>query len=488
MKVAIVKLSVFAVAAALSACGGGTTSATPSVTPASSAGPITGFGSVIVNGKEYNTNNAVFDVNNESNHSQNDLSVGQIVTVDGAKDANGNFTANRVHFQAEVEGLVTAIDTGAGTLTVLGQTVQTTASTVFIRVTDLTGLKVNDPVEISGTRKGDGNIVASAVKKEPVQKNNSELHGEISALNASTKTFMIGKQVVDYSSATLTPTGASLANGVRLALKGNLDSSTNKVVASKIHVERDGDNRTTGSETELEGAVQSVASDMSSFKVNGINVIFTPDTTFQKGRTKADIVTGARVEVDGVSQSDGTVKAVRIDIDAANPKSQSGLAGVVSQVDQIAMTFSVLGVKVTVTPKTQVSSDDDDHGFKFSKLQNGDRILVGIAPRDSSVVAIKIQRQKSDQRSRDQARSAMTTFDQANGKFTVATVSVITNASTRYFVSGKSTDSNGFFAAASQKGAVVSATGAYTTADSAITATEASVLKTASDEGGEGQP
>ena len=61
-------------------------------------GPISTFGSVIVNGVRYDTSSATFSVNGLSG-SQDDLRVGQVITVSGSIDDNGvDGNADEVNF------------------------------------------------------------------------------------------------------------------------------------------------------------------------------------------------------------------------------------------------------------------------------------------------------------------------------------------------------------------------------------------------------
>ena len=107
-------------ALALISCGGGGSSSdsTSSVavtppTPVSSSGfvsgPIDGFGSIIVNGERYETDGASFIINDEAG-SQDDLRVGQIVTLQTSMDNNGNRRADRVEYDSELEGPITSIN------------------------------------------------------------------------------------------------------------------------------------------------------------------------------------------------------------------------------------------------------------------------------------------------------------------------------------------------------------------------------------------
>ncbi len=94
-------------------------------------GPITGFGSVIVNGVRYATSGASIIVDGAS-ATEADLAIGQVVRVEGSVDANGTTgTATTIIFDDDVEGPVQSIDLATGRIVVLGQPVQTSAATSF---------------------------------------------------------------------------------------------------------------------------------------------------------------------------------------------------------------------------------------------------------------------------------------------------------------------------------------------------------------------
>ena len=101
-----------------------TGSGTTSPGPASMAmGMITSFGSVILNGIEYQTTGTRIKVDGQ-NASQGDLRVGYYVHVTGHHDDGANLDiADQIDFRGDVEGPVSAVDPVAMTLVVLGQTV-----------------------------------------------------------------------------------------------------------------------------------------------------------------------------------------------------------------------------------------------------------------------------------------------------------------------------------------------------------------------------
>ena len=166
--------------AAIAACGGDPSTNDASATGKAKqvSGPITGFGSVIVNGKRYGTDNAQFDVD-EHPASETDREVGMIVKVAIGTDGN----AERVEYDENVEGPVTAIDLAAGEITVLGQTVFVDELTNFEGVT-LETLAVGDRVEVSGSPTEGDAILASYIELEADPgSTDGEVQGRVAALD-----------------------------------------------------------------------------------------------------------------------------------------------------------------------------------------------------------------------------------------------------------------------------------------------------------------
>ena len=119
----------------LSGCGGGggSSSGTGSVT---TSGVITGFGSVYVNGVEYETDGSSFslDDGDDGIESEDELEVGMVVTLTGTLNADGvTGTATHIEYDDELEGIVSAsnVSNGIGTLVTMGQTVNVDADTEF---------------------------------------------------------------------------------------------------------------------------------------------------------------------------------------------------------------------------------------------------------------------------------------------------------------------------------------------------------------------
>lgn len=136
---------VLATAAFLTACGGGgagsSGSSTPAATAAQSAavssGTVTAFGSVFVNGHEFDSSSATI-VDDDTGASvpgssaTSALAVGMDVDVTpAAGSTNAAPKAQEIHITPLVRGPVDASDSTAAQLSVLGQLVQLSATTVF---------------------------------------------------------------------------------------------------------------------------------------------------------------------------------------------------------------------------------------------------------------------------------------------------------------------------------------------------------------------
>ncbi|NNE45939.1 MAG: hypothetical protein HKN37_04680, partial [Rhodothermales bacterium] len=154
-------------------------------------GPISTFGSIVTNGVRYDTASATFTVNDASG-SEDDLRVGQIVTVKGTISDDGTTgTANEVIFDDTVKGPVASIDLVAGSLVVLGQTVRVSPDTSFddsFSPASLDGVAVAQIVEVSGQFDANGNIVATRIEPKPAG-TQYEVHGTVSNLDTGNMRF-----------------------------------------------------------------------------------------------------------------------------------------------------------------------------------------------------------------------------------------------------------------------------------------------------------
>lgn len=411
------------------ACGGGGTTGTPAATSKAvvTYGTITGFGSVIIDGVRYDTSRARFEVDNTGGRTQDDLNVGQRVTVVGREDDRGNHFADDVEYDAELNGSITAIDVQAGSLQALGQTIRTDAATVFFGVADLSALVVGDFIEVSGSRAADNSIVASYIEREAPE-SEVELHGLVAALDTAARTFSIGQQSVSYAGASISPAGFALANGSYVEVEGQVSNGV--LVARKVESEDDFDDAANGTAAEIEGLIREVAADRSSIRIDSTLVRLSSSTVYSNG-TANDLVTGIEVEVEGVIAADGVIDARKVELRNDRDDEDGELEGTISAIDSSNRTITVLGTVVRITDSTVFRDDrDENRSFTFANLVVGDYVELGLAEVDDVLVATKVERDASDGES--SLEGNVDRFDSAARTLTVSGADVATsNASHR---------------------------------------------------------
>ena len=152
--------------AVLNACGagggGGIASAIPTGggsggggiggTGVTSSGTIDSFGSIFVNGVEFETSDAEILLDGKP-ASEDDLAIGMVVVVSGTLNDDGETgTANSVAFDDELQGPIEAIVRGADgdsvVLTVLGVPVLVERNVTVFEDTSLAALTIRDLIEV----------------------------------------------------------------------------------------------------------------------------------------------------------------------------------------------------------------------------------------------------------------------------------------------------------------------------------------------------
>jgi len=301
-----------AAALLLTSCGPGTQVAgiegSGAPAPITATGPVTGFGSIFVNGVEYTTTSAQIHIDDQPG-SESQLAVGEIVTVTGTLNADDmTGTATQVIFLGNVLGPVTAVNVPTDTLVVLGQTVLVTASTVFdpsIQPPQIAGIKTDDRLEVSGFPDSSGRIVASHIQLAPT---NSALRvqGVVQGLDTSAFVFHVNALAVDYSAATLhgTLSDASLVDveGSSLSAAGALMATTVTVLPPP--------GGAPDSRGEVEGLITTFTS-ISDFVVNGVHVTTNASTQFVLNGIALGV--DVRVDVEGSFDSSGTLVAESVE-------------------------------------------------------------------------------------------------------------------------------------------------------------------------------
>lgn len=446
-------------ALSLTACGGSGSSATDDGTtqaPPKSrvTGPITGFGSVIVNGRHYDTDGTSFEVDDASATEQ-DLEVGMVVTL----ESDGAGQALRVSYDAKVEGPLSSLDAAAGQLVVLGQRVLVDDLTNWENTT-LETVQVGDFLEVSGSVNASGDILASYVERgEP--ESEVEVEGEISQLNEAEQSFRINLLTVDYASASLfdVPQG-QLSDGLLVEVEGQLDEA-GVLIASSVEAEDRYADIADDEEVEISGVIGNL--DGSRFSIDGLDIVFDSRTEFDDGSAE-DLRDGARVEVEGFLNDQGELLADSIEFEL-EPDNEFEAA--VESVDLAASSFTLLGgISFLVTADTRME-DDSERGtrqFDISDIEVGDRLEVSAANRDGTLVALMIEREDEGEDDDGDGRSdgseisgVIESLNEAEQRFVLQGVTVQITETTEFEDHADSAD----FFSRSQPGDRISAEGSY---------------------------
>lgn len=177
-----------------------------------SAGPVSGLGSIIVNGVRYDVATATIVSEDELPLTEADLSLGQVVEVQGSDIVSGQSgaldtaTATKVKVRRALVGRVTAVafGAGAGTLTVLNQTVQINPKTVLP-----SNLVVGNEVAVHGfVDQGSGKLKATRVDRlsnstaDPTSPASYWVSGPVRSVSGGTG-FTVGEMTFTYNLAGL---------------------------------------------------------------------------------------------------------------------------------------------------------------------------------------------------------------------------------------------------------------------------------------------
>ncbi len=407
MKNMKLKATVLVVLSALSLAGcGGSSSDSPSQSQVlARSGVITGFGSVFVNGVEYMSSAAAVTANGVA-ADESKLALGMVVKLQGSINADGKTgTALSISYADELHGIVqaTALVAGKGTLTVMGQTVNVDATTVFeskvSTITSVDMIAVGYIVEVSGYTAGDGAIYATRVELKKLAMASGdeiEVKGLIASLDDVAKTFMIGKQLIDYSKASLKDIPNSmLANDMYVEVKSTEGFSSNVLIASKVELDGDGKKGAdiaSGKELELEGIVTNVASD-SEFTLNDQVVLLSNTTKYEHG-TKDSIKKGVRLEVKGTMNADHKLAAEKVEL---RQESNIEIKALVEAVDATASTVTMLGQVIHVNTLTALKDDKNEKRyFSLSDITaNVDTLEIHAYLDSGSLVASKLKRESA---------------------------------------------------------------------------------------------
>ncbi|HET9821359.1 MAG TPA: DUF5666 domain-containing protein, partial [Burkholderiaceae bacterium] len=327
-----------------SGCGGGVETGGTGASNTYAEGPITGFGSVIVNGVRFDDRSADVEDVVDGAKTRSDLKLGMVIEVDAGRvsdDGLGNrsATASSVRINPHLVGPVTALDLVNGRLFVLGLPVRLTSATVLEGLANgVSSLALGQIVEVHGFFEP--MMMSMGYVATRLERRSAALayrvRGMAHAVDGGAKTLQIGDQVFDLADTGM-PGGLNNGGFVRLVVRTDQVEGRWRVLRAALETRRLADR----DEAELEGVITTFTSN-ASFAVNGITV-----DASSASRPASGLGTGVRVKVRGRAMG-GLVVASSVELHSDDDAYSEGidLRGVVSGLDIAAKTFVMRGVSV----------------------------------------------------------------------------------------------------------------------------------------------
>lgn len=461
------------IAVTLAACHGSsndngatTTSSQPTTTTAPTqltTGVITGFGSVFVNGIEFQRRVDIdpakattfkFD---DTLHPEGDLRVGMIVTIKGTIDdaaKKGEFEA--IEFQPEIRGPLDnlGVDLVNDKLKIMGRDIIVDASTVFDGLRDLNELESeltashHPELEISGTMDNSGAFHATRIAKkaDDFSGGKVELQGTIAASPAPTTSgFSVGNISVVVTGTTVFAdmTASDIAAGLLVEVRGALSGSTLTAVriGKKSGVS---EGIEVNDNVRIEGlAAGPIAG--GSFTLNGPNGPVTVKvdgaTVYLQGGSAADstiVAANAKLEVEGSLQADLSILATKISIELEKTVKLEGDLEAGAAVDTTAGTIKLNGVTAKIGSLTRLI--DSKSGVLYTSLAAfnlvvGEHLqIAGSVDAAGAVTASQVQRTPAPKKTVRFIQGPVSGIDVAGSTFTILGITVDTSLTSEFHV------------------------------------------------------
>lgn len=354
-----------------------------------SSGTVTSFGSVFVNGVEFETDSSTFEIEDASG-SQQGLRIGMVVQVSGSINADGiTGTATHINYGDDLEGPVSDLIEGVDTTSfkVFGKTVVISAAYTAFEGVDFAGVSNGNVIEVSGYYDQNGALQASYIERKSLNSNAStifEIKGLITNLSGSN--FQVQGVNIDASSANLNDLENGLQNNQFVEVKGTF--SNNTITATEVEGEG---SLNEGEEVEIEGIVTRYVSN-SDFDVNGQKVNASAALFSPSGIT---ITAGTKLEVEG-TVSNGVLNATEVELREGGAE----VSATVETIDLVNNRFTVdvlsgqlVTVQLTTTTRLEDELGENDN-LLLSELNVDDFVEVqGIESDSSTIIATRIKRE-----------------------------------------------------------------------------------------------
>ena len=366
-----------------------------------STGPVTGFGSVFVSGNEFATNGTSFTVDGILNASERQLKKGMIILVNGtiSEDYKTNQvvqrTARTILYEDTIEGPVQFVAPDGLSLIVLGQTVLINQSTIIDpSLPDISSLKRNDLVEVSGFVSGPGTVVATLIdRKNSGEATNYQVKGFISQYDVVHQSFTIGSLEVDYAGANIGQMPSPAGNawtGLLVDLHGaqGLSGAPGQygIRMSATNVKPETLRTENSASTEIEGFVSQISAP-GHFYLGNLPVQTSAGTIFEGGAIN-DILVGTHLEVYG-SLVGGIVNATKIEFEG-----ETELQANVAAINSADTTLTLIGLPaLAIQFDAQTALQGQGNPHSLTDLRSGDHLQIhGQLRGGNTILATEVER------------------------------------------------------------------------------------------------
>ena len=417
MKSFSITTALLAAAMLLAACsGGGGSDSVAAAGPGggiggtgiAASGQVTGFGSVFVNGVEFETDNATISID-DVGATENDLRVGMIVEIKGTLNDDGlTGTADTIVHEAELKGPVTSepisdTDQRLKSFHIFDFEVIAEADVTLFDSSDGTfgfdTIALDDVLEVNGFFDPTTGIVSATriERLDNLVETETRLRGIVANFDSIADTFDLGTVMVSVAvGADLTDLPNGLSDGLDVKVEGVV-LADGSVEAREIELESSHFEGESG-EVRVEGVIEK-------FGNCGIGCLF------EVLGVRID-PTGAMIEPAGATLDNGLLVQVEGDLqngllaaDAIKVREGSiellGLIAAMPGTDTFTVEFtsgSANTITVRVDTSTQITDSSGGNAITLMGLVMGDMVRVkGYENAAGEVLAEKIRRKLEDE-------------------------------------------------------------------------------------------
>jgi hypothetical protein len=393
------------------------------------SGQISGFGSVFVNGIEFETTNATISIDDVPGL-ENDLRVGMIVDIRGTLNDDGlTGNADTIVHEAELKGPVTSepisdTDQRFKSFRIFDFEVIAEADVTIFDSSSGTfsfgTIALDDVVEVNGFFDPATNIVhASRIERlENLLETETRLRGLVANFDSIGNTFDIGTVMVTVAPGTdLSGLPTGLANDLEVKVEGVV-LANGTVEAREIELDSSPFEGESG-EASVQGVIEDFVSN-ADFKVSGVPVNATNAQIEPAGTTLQE---GLLVQVEG-----NLVNGV---LDATELKLREGsieLVGFVATTpgtDTFPVEFTS-GAADTITVRvdnaTQITDGSGGDAINFAQLAIGDMVRVKGIENGGQVLAETVRRKPEDE---VELKGPLGAFDPNGGAAALGTLTIL---------------------------------------------------------------